>query len=334
MKNLHILIIAILFTTNIFAQTDSITDIDGNTYGIVEIGTQVWMSEDLRVTHYPNGDPIPNVTIISEWAALADNDSTDAYSFYNNNSNTEYGALYSFAAAIADNWERDNLDGQGVCPNGWHLPTDTEWTELVNYLGGTSIAGGKLKEISTTHWLTPNTGATNESGFTALPTGYRDYSCGAFGYIGTYGAWWTANEYTAYPTRAFKYMLNNSGENINRSFNQKSYGFCVRCIKNSFTVIFQDWDGTGIDTVKVAEGYSANPPSNPTRDGYVFTNWDTDFSNITNDLIVTAQYNIVSSIKNTENKSINIYPNPVTDILYINSDNTINKIEIFDLTGT
>ncbi len=121
------------------------------------------MAEDLRVTHYPNGDPIPNVTDNTAWGNLGDNNTDDAYCFYNNDNTTDYGALYTYAAAIGDNWARDNADGQGVCPDGWHLPTVAEWQELVNYLGGSSVAGGKLKETGTTHWNSPNTGATNES---------------------------------------------------------------------------------------------------------------------------------------------------------------------------
>lgn len=137
----------------------TVTDIDGNVYNTVLIGDQCWMKENLKVTHYPNSDEIPYITDNNAWAALGDNNTDDAYCYYNNNSSSEYGALYTYSAAIADNWQRDNADGQGICPDGWHLPTDAEWTVLIEYLGGSIVAGGKMKESGTSHWNSPNTGA-------------------------------------------------------------------------------------------------------------------------------------------------------------------------------
>jgi len=154
----------------------TVKDIDGNVYKTVKIGDQVWMAEDLRVTHYPNGEPIPHVTDSSDWVALSQTNTDDAYCFFNNDEHTVYGALYTYAAAIADNWQRDNdvfnaEGGQGICPDGWHLPTAAEWDILINYLGGDEVAGGKMKEIGLDYWESPNEGATNSSGFTALGTG-------------------------------------------------------------------------------------------------------------------------------------------------------------------
>ncbi len=207
-----------------------VTDIDGNTYPTVIIGTQEWMAESLRVTHYPNGDAIPYITDNTVWANLADNNTDDAYSFYNNGNTTDYGALYTYAAAIADNWTRDNNANQGICPDGWHIPTDAEWTRLTDYLGGLSVAGGKMKEAGTTHWNSPNTGATNSSGFTALPGGYRDYGGGTFLIVGYYGGWWSSTEGSS--SLAYGRGLVYDLADVGRDDDNKSYGFCVRCIRD------------------------------------------------------------------------------------------------------
>ncbi|MFA6925323.1 MAG: fibrobacter succinogenes major paralogous domain-containing protein [Bacteroidales bacterium] len=157
------------------------TDIDGNIYHIVTIGTQVWLLENLNTTKYNDGTLIPLVTDNSGWNNLT----TGAYSDYNNtpsNSST-YGRLY--------NWYAVN-NAHKICPLGWHVPSDAEWTTLETYLG-ISSAGGKLKEAGTIHWTSPNVGATNETGFTALPGGSR-YPNGSFNNIGNYANWWTATD--------------------------------------------------------------------------------------------------------------------------------------------
>jgi len=208
----------------------TVTDYDGNKYQTITIGTQTWMAENLKVTHYPNGDLIPHITDNTAWANLNANNTDDAYCFYNNNNNTDYGALYTYAAAIGDNWGRDNADGQGVCPDGWHLPTDAEWTTLTDYLGGESVAGGKMKEIGTTHWKSPNTGATNSSGFSALPGGGRGSYYGRFHGLGGYGPWWSATEDNSYSTYR-RYLRNDSAE-VYRTNDNKSNGLSVRCVKD------------------------------------------------------------------------------------------------------
>jgi uncharacterized protein (TIGR02145 family) len=150
----------VTFKTTTDVETNTVTDIDGNIYHTVTIGTQVWMVENLKTTKYRNGDPIPNVTG-NAWAALT----TGAYCWYNNDAATykaTYGALYNWYAVA---------DSRNIAPTGWHVPTDAEWTTLTTFLGGESVAGGKLKETGTNHWTSPNTGATNETGFTALPGG-------------------------------------------------------------------------------------------------------------------------------------------------------------------
>jgi uncharacterized protein (TIGR02145 family) len=203
----------ISFTTASFG---SMTDQDGNIYRTVTIGTQVWMVEDLKTTKYRNGDPIPNVTGNSDWAALT----SGAYCWYNNDiaNKPTYGALY--------NWYAAN-DARYLAPAGWHVPSDAEWTTLVTYLGGTSIAGGKLKEMGLAHWLSPNIGATNSSGFTSVPSGYRDssgfnqlkgnahYWCNA---LGGQSEWY--------------YFIFNSQTTCNRFSFYKENGYSVRCVKD------------------------------------------------------------------------------------------------------
>jgi uncharacterized protein (TIGR02145 family) len=218
------------FTTTNTGNIGTVNDIDGNTYPTVIIGKQEWMAEDLRVTHYPNGDAIPHITDNTAWGNLKDNNTDDAYSFYNNDNTKDYGVLYTYASAIADNWTRDNTSGQGICPNGWSLPTDTDWTTLTDYLGGSSVAGGKMKETGTTYWKDPNTGATNSSGFTARPSGYRNTFNGSFNNIGNFGYWWSSTGSTS--TDAFYRNLNYINAIASRINNNKSNGFCVRCIRD------------------------------------------------------------------------------------------------------
>jgi uncharacterized protein (TIGR02145 family) len=209
--------VQIAFTENGLGPT--LNDIDGNIYNSALIGSQLWMAENLRVTRYQNGDTIPNVTDNPEWGNL----STGARCYYDNDSSTYagiYGALY--------NWYTVS-DSRNLCPVGWHVPTEAEWGELTDYLGGEAVAGGKLKEAGTTHWASPNYGATNESGFTALPGGYRYYD-GMFKLIGLRGQWWSATGYNSGSAW---------GRNMDYFFSyalRKDYikhnGFSVRCVKD------------------------------------------------------------------------------------------------------
>jgi len=217
--------------------TGTVTDYDANTYGTIKIGAQWWMSENLKVTNYEGGTPIPLIETNALWAALGDNDTDKAYCYYNNNTGGEaatYGALYTYAAATNGTpYAGSNV--QGVCPTGWHLPSDAEWTQLTDYLGGESVAGGKMKatgDLTTGDglWTSPNTGATNESGFSALPGGNRNYDNGGFFSLGDYVNWWSATE--ASDTYAwFHYLYYNNSE-AGRGNHNKSNGFSVRCIKD------------------------------------------------------------------------------------------------------
>jgi len=198
-------------------KTVSVTDIEGNVYNTVIIGTQIWMAENLKTTKYRNGTSIPNVTDATSW----DNLTTPGYCWYNNDdaNKSTYGALY--------NWHTVNTGK--LAPTGWHVPTDTEWSTLTTFLGGESVAGGKLKETGTTHWISPNIGATNEIGFAALPGGDHG-SNGAFGYDGVYGSWWSSTEDSS--SGAWTRSMRNSLSGVYRFGSSKEYGFSVRCVKD------------------------------------------------------------------------------------------------------
>ena len=210
-------------------------DYDGNNYKVAKIGDQTWMAENLRTTHYPDGNPIPNITDNTLWWNLANNNTDDAYCWYVNDKasySIPYGAYYTWAAAMGDNAESSNTNPsgvQGACPDGWHMPSNAEWNELMNYLGGPDIAGGKLKESGTSHWRDPNVGGTNESGFGAVPAGNRGYY-GAFSALGAFTVIWSATEYSG--TQA--YALNIGQEFLWAELYQsdKSYGVSARCVKD------------------------------------------------------------------------------------------------------
>jgi len=199
-------------------ETGDLTDKDGNVYTSVIIGTQEWMVENLKTTKYNDGTPIPLVEGITEWVNLE----TPAYCWYNNDPATfknPYGALY--------NWYAVNTGK--LCPTGWHVPTDAEWTTLTDYLGGEDVAGGKLKETGTTHWDSPNTGATNETGFTALPGGSR-HTNGMFDYVGNHGFLWSATDSRA-SDALYRYMYYHSSD-VARDDYYKKLGYSVRCLKD------------------------------------------------------------------------------------------------------
>lgn len=195
----------------------NMTDQDGNVYKTVTIGTQTWMAENLRTTKYNNGAAISLVTDGNSWENLTSG------AYYNNTANADtiaaFGTLY--------NWYAVNTGK--LCPTGWHVPSDAEWTQLTNYLGGESVAGGKLKESGTKHWFSPNTGATNETGFTALPGGKR-FVHGPFGFMGLGGYWWSATQ-ASVTTAWHRYVYFNLGD-VYRIGSDKGDGFCVRCLRD------------------------------------------------------------------------------------------------------
>jgi uncharacterized protein (TIGR02145 family) len=222
------------------SECTTVTDFDGNIYQIVKIGNQTWMKENLKVTHYADGTSIP---LSTTWQFEVGD---KAYCWYDNQSSNgdTYGALYNWYAAMNNAASSDTKPSgvQGVCPVGWHLPSDSEWKELEMFLGmsqseadgdhyprGTD-EGGKLKETGFSHWASPNTGATNSSGFTALPGGGRDYS--GFSFLGTDANFWTATEGSEYD--AWHRHLFHDNSQVEREYGRtsKNSGFSVRCVKN------------------------------------------------------------------------------------------------------
>lgn len=210
------------FTTKKEITGSTVTDVDGNVYPTVTIGTQEWMAENLRTTSYKDGTPIPYVTDSAAWV----NDSGGAYTWYNNDAPTYksvYGALY--------NWYAVNT--AKVCPAGWHMPTDAEWTVLSVYLGGDAAAGGELKETGLQHWEDPNEGATNSSGFTALPGGSRYYKNASFNRIRIDGYWWSATEYASNTDNAWSRKISNFSTYLYQNFDyDKNWGLSIRCVKD------------------------------------------------------------------------------------------------------
>lgn len=189
-------------------------------YSSISICCQSWMTKNLNVSTYRNGDLIPKVTDNATWAALT----TGAYCYYNNDSTTyaaTYGKLY--------NWYAVN-DPRGLAPEGWHVPSDFEFTTLTDCLGGPNVAGGPLKEIGTLHWNSPNTGATNISNFTGLPGGGRN-AAGTFINFGNEANWWTATESTI-SDQAWNFTLSHFFEQIYKGIYNVHNGYAVRCVKD------------------------------------------------------------------------------------------------------
>ena len=191
---------------NEISLTTSISDIDGNIYTTVQIGSQIWMAQDLKTTKLNDGTLITNGFSYSG----------PSYLWYNNDiANKEpYGALYNILA----------VNSNRLAPSGWHVASDAEWEAMIAYLGGAAVAGGKMKEAGTEHWQSPNTGATNESGFTALPGGF--YQSGVFRYFGTWAHWWTT------PNGRYAVASHESTTTGVPGFPGNYYAFSVRCIKD------------------------------------------------------------------------------------------------------
>jgi uncharacterized protein (TIGR02145 family) len=209
------------------------TDGDGNNYPVVQIGAakgtidnldpsegksvQNWMGENLKTTKLQDGIIIPQVTENAVWGNL----STPAYCWYDNDIGNKnvYGALYNWFA----------VNTSKLCPVGWHVPTNLDWDALTTYLGGFSIAGGKLKEKGLTHWINPNYFATNETGFTALPGGAR-VTNNIFDAIGRSGDWWSSTESSS--TYAWNYFMGHFDRDVRSSINMKRSGISIRCLKD------------------------------------------------------------------------------------------------------
>jgi uncharacterized protein (TIGR02145 family) len=218
MKN--ILLYSILITFGFICNAQTIFDVDGNVYNMVNIGSQIWMKENLRTTKYTDHTDIPEVNDSASWSNL----STAGYCWYNGdatNYKSAFGALYN----------RYAVESEKLCPTGWHVPTDDEWITLTDYLGGDSVAGGKLKDTNTVYWINQNVAATNESGFTGLPGGIR-LENGSFMGLGNYGTWICDVDNTF--EYAWYRLVNSLERSIYGGYKYKEFGsgFSVRCIKN------------------------------------------------------------------------------------------------------
>ncbi len=225
-QKLLLLIISLSLTCgyfNSYAQkTDNaLTDIEGNKYKTVFIGDQEWMAENLKTTKYHDGTDILLVEENNEWIGIT----TPAYCWFGNDiANRDiFGALY--------NWKAVNTGK--LCPEGWHVPTDEEWTQLTDFLGGLNVAGGKMKATGNDLWNSPNKESSNESGFSALPGGYRYgyfWGSGEFYEKRLNGYFWTATEYTE--THSRSRTINAQRAKVYNSVFVKNNGFSVRCIKD------------------------------------------------------------------------------------------------------
>jgi uncharacterized protein (TIGR02145 family) len=190
-----------------------------SSYTGTSIGCMTWMTKNLDVTHYRNGDSIPQVTSGPAWAALT----TGAFCYYSNDPDS-IGAIYG----ILYNWYAVN-DPRGLAPEGWHVASDYEWTTLVNTLGGSHAAGGPLKELGVTKWTGPNLGATNLCNFAALPGGYRGVQ-GGFNVLGDYGHWWTCT--MAQTDLAWSRNMNYTDKQVLGAGSDWNNGYSVRCVKD------------------------------------------------------------------------------------------------------
>jgi uncharacterized protein (TIGR02145 family) len=209
----------VLFCTGLTGlKPQTVKDADGNNFKTIDIGNQTWMAANLKTTKFNDGSDIPVVTNDKSWYGLT----TPAYCWFNNDSSSNkaaYGALYNWFAVSSGK----------LCPEGWHVPSDEEWTALTTYLGGESIAGSKLKEAGTTHWKNTTRETSNETGFSALPGGFRNLY-GKFSNIRSYGTWWSraSQEGQRY---AWARTMNKTNQAYRAYFYMKS-GFSVRCLKD------------------------------------------------------------------------------------------------------
>jgi uncharacterized protein (TIGR02145 family) len=202
----------------------SMTDQEGNVYKTVLIGTQEWMAENLNTSIYRNGDAIPTNLDNATWEVTT----SGAWAYYNNDASyaCPYGKLYNWYACV---------DARQLCPVGWHVPTDAEWTVLTDFLGGEAVAGGKMKttgtiEAATGLWYSPNTGATNSSGFSGAPGGYRGID-GDYYNVGYNGLWWSSSEVDTFYAW-FRFLFYDDVFALRDDYGYKLLGFSVRCLRD------------------------------------------------------------------------------------------------------
>ena len=197
----------------------TVQDIEGNVYPTVKIGNQWWMAENLNTTKFRSGEDIPNVAGAGEWATTGE---AACCASANDPENAEvYGRLYNWHAAA---------DGRKICPSGWHIPGDSDWTTLIEFLGGNEVAGSKLKQTGTVLWSAPNSDATNESGFTAIPGGVRNGNTGDFAGMGINSSWWSATQQNA--ENGFAWNVTSVNGFVAHYGVDKNTGMAVRCVKD------------------------------------------------------------------------------------------------------
>lgn len=217
-KKFIIFAVTLLWISLAWSHSQTVKDADGNIYVTIGIGKQVWIAENLKTATYNDGRAIPLVTDEKAWKALK----TAGYCWYNNDVKNKdvYGGLYNFYTVKTGK----------LCPKGWHVPTDAEWTTMVKFLGDENTAGDKLKESGTGHWKNILINATNDFDFTALPGGTRLYS-GIFPTFGnSYAVWWSATEYSS--LAAYNWGLHETSSRVFKGYDSKQSGFSVRCIKD------------------------------------------------------------------------------------------------------
>jgi TonB family protein len=221
---------------NSTADISNVTDIDGNTYKVVKIGNQVWMTENLKTVKYNDGTLIPNIIDNNQWRNLT----TGAWCYYDNYAahNAKYGKLYNWYAV-----SKTTNGNKNICPIGWHIPTYVEWKVLTEYLGGESAAIDKMIEVGNSSWVSPNTDATNSSMFTGLPGGARNVG-GDYSSIGSGGYWWSSTQDDIYNAWS-RCLAKDSWSSIIDYLNNKHFGFSVRCLK--------DDDDNSVDNFELKE---------------------------------------------------------------------------------
>ena len=203
--------------------TPPLLDIDGNIYETIQLGSQIWMANNLKTSRFRKGGPIPFIVGDFEWNNLGAGVNSKGWSYYNNleENNIIFGKLYKYPSIFGDS----------ICPSGWRVPAPEDWTMLFNYLGGTIVAGGKMKASGSTYWNLPNLEATNESGFSALPGGYRNLY-GAFNDLGLLAVFATYHPLNPYPNEPVVLSYSNANV-ITRNFDHYNhFGFSIRCLKN------------------------------------------------------------------------------------------------------
>jgi len=310
---------------------NSVSDINGNVYKTIQIGTQIWMAESLRSTKYRNGDNIPCVVNATEWFNLTSGAYTQEFM-----PSVIYGRLYNYYAIA---------DSRNLCPTGWHMPTDDEWTTLSDYLGGLDDAGGKLKEAGRTHWTNMNVGATNETGFTALGQGIREASGGNTSKCAI-GIFWSSTEKDAnyvWTRYTYDYM-----SRLGRYSYGKKAGLSVRCVKDDnsvdeISVTFNVGGGSVVPSLTVSKNTTITKPADPTKIGYTFAGWYKEASctnawNFATDVVTTnitlfAKWTVATFVENRQVTDFKLYPNPAKDKLYINFNSSNLSGAIYDLQG-